>query len=290
MTFSIVACDLARGDWGVAVASRFPAVGSVVPWARAGVGAVATQSYANTDYGLGGLDLLASGCTAEEALHDLVAADEGRAQRQAGIVDAAGRAATFSGGECMPWAGGVAEDGFACQGNILTGPQVVEAMAEAFRSASGELVDRLVAGLAAGDAAGGDRRGRQSAALLVVRAAGGYGGRNDRYIDLRVDDHPDATNELLRVFRVFDEQYLIRSDEVLPATPELVEEVQAALTTLGLLHEGEASRSLDGSTRAAVEEFAGRYNLEGKVDWSSGGVYRSLVAELREAAAVHAGE
>src|SRR5262249_36458186 len=169
VTFSIAACDLERGDWGVAVASKFPSVGSVVPWARAGVGAIATQAHANVDYGPGALALLQQGVSAEGAVARLTGADDNRAARQLGIVDATGGAASSAGEECLPGAGGMAGEGFACQGNILAGPQVVDEMARAYLAADGELVDRLLVALSAGDAAGGDRRGRQSAALCVVR-------------------------------------------------------------------------------------------------------------------------
>lgn len=282
MTFSIVGHDPEQGDWGIAVASKFPAVGSVVPWARAGVGAVATQSLANTDYGDRGLVLLGEGLAAEDVMARLTADDEGRAQRQVGMVDAAGRAATFTGGECITWAGGRTGPGWACQGNILTGPDVVDAMSEAYESTHGELADRLLAALAAGDVAGGDRRGRQSAALLVVRAGAGYGGRNDRYIDLRVDDHPAAPTELQRVFAVFDAEYLIRDDEVLEATPELTTELQRALIALDVLH-GEPTGAFDEATRAALESFAGDRNLEGKVR-ADDRLFRSLVTEVLESA------
>lgn len=284
MTFSIVAHDPERGDWGVAVASKFPAVGAVVPWARAGAGAVATQAFANTDYGRRGLDLMQAGRTASEAIEELVRGDEGREERQAGIVDAAGGAATFTGGACTPWAGGTAGDGWACQGNILVGPAVVDAMAGAFARTDGELVDRLLAALAAGDRAGGDRRGRQSAALLVVREGGGYAGRDDRYIDLRVDDHPQATDELLRVFEVFDRDYLIRRDELLEATVERVTSLQRALSAVGGFA-GEPSGRLDAQTRAAIEAFAGRANLEAKVR-DDDLLFASLYREIHEAAAL----
>ena len=200
MTFSIVAFDPANGDLGVAVASKFPCVGAVVPWAKAGVGAVATQAWANTDFGPDGLRLMAGGMPAGPALDAVLEGDDGRDERQVGFVDAAGGAATFTGSGCAEWAGGVSGEHFAAQGNILAGAGVVDAMARAFGSADGELCDRLLTALMAGDAAGGDRRGRQSSALLVVRDRGGYEGRNDRYIDLRVDDHPDAPAELGRLF------------------------------------------------------------------------------------------
>jgi uncharacterized Ntn-hydrolase superfamily protein len=280
MTFSIVACDLQRGDWGVAVASKFPAVGSVVPWARAGVGAVATQAHANVDYARDGIALLQQEVSAEAAVARLTGADDGRAARQLGMVDASGGAASFTGDECMPWAGGMSGEGFACQGNILVGQQVVDEMASAYRAAQGELVDRLLAALAAGDAVGGDRRGRQSAAVLVVRDGGGYDGRNDRYIDLRVDDHADPVGELVRVFSVFDDDFLIRNDRLMEATPDLVREMQTALTRTGH-YRGEAHGEMDAATRDALADFAGQVNLESKVR-EDGQLYRSLVREVQE--------
>jgi uncharacterized Ntn-hydrolase superfamily protein len=198
-TFSIVAYDPVNQDWGVAVASKFFAVGSVVPWAKAGVGAIATQAFANTSFGPRGLALLGEGADAGAALKVLIEGDTGRAQRQAGIVDAKGRAVTYTGEKCNAWAGGVTGANYACQGNILTGEKVVQAMAKAFESSQGELAERLLAALEAGDAAGGDSRGRQSAALLVVRPGGGYGGWNDRYLDIRVDDNPRPIKELRRM-------------------------------------------------------------------------------------------
>jgi len=205
-TFSIVARDPKTGDLGIAVASRFLAVGAVVPWAKAGVGAVATQSFANVAYGPDGLALLADGKSAAEALAALTKPDARRDFRQAGMVDAKGRVATFTGARCMTWAGGKTGDGWAAQGNILAGEGVVVAMGKAFDTArasgEGELAEWLMAALAAGDAAGGDRRGRQSAALLVVRKKGGFQGGNDRYVDLRVDDHAQPIPELTRLLRL----------------------------------------------------------------------------------------
>ena len=174
MTFSIVGFDPGNGDLGVAVASKFPCVGAVVPWARAGVGAVATQAWANTDLGPDGLRLMAGGMPASSALDAVLEGDDGRDERQAGFVDANGGAATFTGSGCVDWAGGVSGEHFAAQGNILTGEDVVTAMADAFVGTEGDLSDMLLAAVLAGDAAGGDRRGKQSAALLVVRADGGY--------------------------------------------------------------------------------------------------------------------
>jgi uncharacterized Ntn-hydrolase superfamily protein len=202
MTYSIVARDGATGDLGVAVQSKFLAVGSVVPWARAGVGAIATQSYANVTYGPDGLALLAGGSDAEDALAALVEADQLRVQRQAGVVDARGGSATYTGRSCFAWAGGRTGPDYAAQGNILAGEAVVDALADRFEAGGLPFPGLLVACLAAADAAGGDRRGRQSAALLVVRDGGGYGGANDRWIDLRVDDHADPVAELARLLRL----------------------------------------------------------------------------------------
>src|SRR5579872_6482437 len=197
-TFSIVGFDPTTGDLGIAVQSKFLAVGAVVPWAKAGVGAVATQSWANTAYGPRGLELLAAGKSPEEAMAALTGADDRPQQRQAGIVDAHGRSATYTGPECNAWAGGIAGPNFAAQGNILVGEATVTALAETFQQSTGPLWHRLVAALAAGQRAGGDSRGQQSAALVVVRAGGGYGGVNDRRRDLRVDDHRPPSGELAR--------------------------------------------------------------------------------------------
>jgi len=198
-TFSIVAYDPAKKEWGVGVASKFLAVGAVVPWAKAGVGAIATQSFANTQYGTKGLDLLSQGKSAEEVIKILTDRDDSRDVRQLGIVDAAGNAATYTGAKCNPWAGGKTGKHYACQGNILTGQEVVEDMAGAFEGTKGPLAWRILAALEAAEEAGGDSRGKQSAAILVVRAKGGYGGFNDRLFDFRVDDHSGPIQELGRV-------------------------------------------------------------------------------------------
>lgn len=199
-TFSIVAADPATGEVGVAVASRFFAVGSVVPFARAGVGAVATQASANTTYGPGALELLARGATPAESLAILTRADKDQSHRQAGVVAANGASATFTGPDCNAWAGGRSGPGYAVQGNILTGEPVVAAMEQAFLGSAGKpLAERLYAAIVAGDAAGGDSRGRQSAVLLVSRAGGGYGAFDDRAIDIRVDDHKEPIVELGRL-------------------------------------------------------------------------------------------
>lgn len=218
-TFSIVAADPSTGEIGVAVQSRIVAVGGIVPFARAGVGAVATQAYANVRYGPAGLAALAAGIAPDECLRLLAASDPLRERRQAGLVDASGRAATYTGNDCLGWAGGVVGDHFAVQGNILAGRQVVEAMAEAFEQSEGTLAQRLIASLKAGQAAGGDKRGMQSAALLVVRKGWGYGGLDDRYRDLRVDEHPDPIAELERIHRAH-RRLFPRPDDTSPETAE----------------------------------------------------------------------
>ena len=280
MTFSIVAADVEAGDWGIAVASKFPCVGAVVPWARAGVGAVATQSWANTSFGPDGLALMGAGVEAQVALDRLLSDDDGREDRQVGFVDAGGRSGTFTGSRCMEWAGGVTGPGFAAQGNILTGEAVVAELSRGFIEADGDLCDRLIAALVAGDAAGGDKRGRQSAALLVVRDGGGYEGRNDRYIDLRVDDHADPINELARIFGVWDDSMLVRNDPLLESTPELVADLQRRLATLGR-YRGDATGIYDDTTRAALGDWAGEYNLEGRLR-DDDLISNLLVREIRD--------
>jgi uncharacterized Ntn-hydrolase superfamily protein len=203
-TFSIVAHDPAKKEWGVAVASRVLAVGSVVPWAKAGSGAIATQSYANVTFGPRGLEMLTSNDgqkakTAQETLDALISSDSGKDDRQVAVVDAEGNTASFTGKKCIAWAGSKSGTNFSCQGNLLAGPEVVDAMAEAFEKSKGPLAWRLAASLEAGEKAGGDKRGKQSAAILVVRDKAGYGGFNDRLVDLRVDDHEAPVAELLRI-------------------------------------------------------------------------------------------
>jgi uncharacterized Ntn-hydrolase superfamily protein len=281
-TFSIVAHDAHEASWGVAVASKFLAVGAVVPYARAGVGAVATQSLANLTYGEEGLSLMGQGLTAAEALQRLTAADEGRELRQAGLVDARGRAATFTGGGCMPWAGGLTGDGFAVQGNILAGEAVILSMAEAFERATGELADRLHAALLAGDRAGGDRRGRQSAALLVVKPGGSYGGYSDRYLDLRVDDHADPVPELGRLLAL---HHLFlgesRPEERIEIEHDLAVELQSLLKRLGY-YGGEADGTWGAETQAAFAAFAGTENLEERVDVEKGQIDLPALEYIRQ--------
>ena len=234
MTYSIVALDPATGDLGVAVQSKFLAVGAVVPWAQAGVGAIATQSFANVTYGPGGLARMASGMTAGQVLERLVNADPLRSQRQAGIVDAHGGSATHTGGACFAWAGGLTGPGFAAQGNILAGAAVVDGLADTLLGGGRPFPELLIACLAAADAAGGDRRGRESASLLVVRAAGGYGGGNDRWIDLRVDHSDDPIGDLGKLLD-YQRLYLDRPtpDELMPMSEALASEVRGLLEKIG---------------------------------------------------------
>ena len=204
-TYSLCACDLAAGQWGVATQSKFLAVGSVVPWAEPHVGAIATQAYANPRYGPEGLALLREGLSAEDVVDRLTSADDERAHRQLGVVDAAGRAATYTGDDCLAWAGGRTGEGYAAQGNILVSGATVDALAETFESSAGKpLAERLLDSLDAAEAAGGDSRGRQSAALIVVERDGGYANLSDVLIDLRVDEHPDPLVELRRIYRMHD--------------------------------------------------------------------------------------
>jgi uncharacterized Ntn-hydrolase superfamily protein len=262
MTFSIVARDLQAGESGIAVQSKFLAVGAVVPWAKAGVGAIATQSWANTSYGPRGLELLASGLSASETLAQLTSEDENRAMRQVGIVAITGTPATFTGDQCFPWAGGQTGEDYACQGNILVGEETVLAMARTFEQTTGRLCDRLLAALAAGQAAGGDSRGQQSAALLVVREGAGYGGFNDRFIDLRVDDHPQPIDELRRLLQLH-KLYLFppNPEDILVIDEPIARELQELLTITGD-YQSSINGIYDDVTRHAFRQFSGRENLE----------------------------
>jgi uncharacterized Ntn-hydrolase superfamily protein len=267
MTFSIVAYDPDSTSWGVAVASKFLAVGAVVPWGRAGAGAVATQAMANLSYGPGGLDLLAGGFSADQAVIRLTAADGEREHRQLGVVDAAGRGSTWTGASCMDWAGGEAGEGYAVQGNILTGPEVVAAMLAAWHDGGGEvLARRLVAALTAGDQAGGDRRGRQSAALRVWRAGTAYGGELDLAVDLRVDDHRAPVGELARLLDLH-ELYFGKPDpdSLLPLEGELAAEVAASLERLGYPSDGGARLEEALMAWAGTENYEERL-VPGKLD------------------------
>nr|BBH90584.1 hypothetical protein KTC_53350 [Thermosporothrix sp. COM3] len=262
MTYSIVARDPQTGELGIAVQSRFLAVGSVVPWAKAGVGAIATQAFANTSYGPEGLALLESGLSPQETLEQLLQRDADAAERQVGIVGATGTPVTFTGEHCFSWAGGKTGEHYACQGNILVSEETVLAMAHTFETTEGLLCDRLLAALAAGQAAGGDSRGQQSAALLVVREKGGYGGFNDRFIDLRVDDHPTPIEELKRLLQLH-KLYLFPPDpaDILPIDQTIAHQLQIMLQATGDYH-GELTGVYDQATQEAFEHYIGRENLE----------------------------
>jgi uncharacterized Ntn-hydrolase superfamily protein len=282
MTFSIVAFDPDASpspEWGVAVASKFLAVGAVVPAARAGVGAIATQAFANATYTSRGLDALARGGDAASVLAELTESDVDREQRQAGIVDARGGVATFTGKECMDWAGGRTGKRYCCQGNILTGAAVVDDMVSTFEASEGELANRLVDALVAGYEAGGDARGMQSAALLVVRQAGGYLGGTDETVNLRTDDHPDAVHELERLFSLhqfyFPRPEALKFEEV---DEPLAAEMRALLKELG--YKPGSGVGYDSKLRSSMFDFVGTENLEQR--WSEEGrVDREVVAYLR---------
>jgi uncharacterized Ntn-hydrolase superfamily protein len=279
-TFSIVAHDPSDTAWGIAVASKFPAVGAVVPWAEAETGAVATQSYANTTFGTEGLKLLRQGQSAQDVLARLLASDPEREKRQVGVVDARGQAATFTGSECFAWAGGLTGPGFAAQGNLLVGPDVVEAMASTFVATSGDLPDRLLAALLAGERAGGDRRGRQSSALFVVKTQAGYGGFNDRWIDYRVDDHPNPVPrlvELLALHRLYFGSS--PESERLSISGEVCQRLQGMMRRLGF-YEGPASGEYDGPTRKGLEAFLGNENFEDRTDFENGRIDAPVFAHL----------
>ncbi|MCI0554710.1 MAG: DUF1028 domain-containing protein [Anaerolineae bacterium] len=278
MTFSIVACDLEEQTWGVAVASKFPAVGAVVPWAQADTGAVATQSFANTSFGPRGLALMGTGLSAQETLDRLLEDDPDKELRQVGLVDAKGGSATFSGSGCFAWAGGVAKKGYAIQGNILAGKQVVPAMEKAFLKTKGDLPTRLHAALLAGDRAGGDKRGRQSAAIYVVKPKGGYGGYLDRWLDYRVDDHEDPVprlGELIEMHHLYFGKSL--ESERIKVSGEALDQIAKILAQQGYLKNGKGFRD-------AFKEFIGNENFEERADpdgkWIDGPVLKYLVRKF----------
>ncbi len=308
VTFSIVARDPQTGALGVAVTSKFLAVGSVVSHARAGVGAVATQALANYTFGADGLGLLAKGLSASDAVRRLTEADEGRDHRQLGLVDDHGGAATYTGSACIDWAGGRTADGVAVQGNILTGADVVDAVLETYQRGGVPFPELLLTALAAGDAKGGDRRGRQSAALLVVRENGGYGGTNDRWIDLRVDDHSAPIPELRRILdlshlyldrpaeadlRALDEALAgqLRDDlQRVGYVPEKINRqagLAAVAESMGLTRTGQPRplpANWDDGWQAALDEWMGTENLEERAaasGWIDPRVVEHLAAKAR---------
>jgi len=283
-TFSIVACDIKEQAWGIAVASKFPAVGAVVPWARIKAGAVATQSFANTSFGPRGLEMMASGMPAEETLSNLLAHDHEREQRQVGLVDAKGNSATFTGKSCVDWAGGVNGPGYAIQGNILTGAEVINRMEHVFLDTKGELPERLFAALEAGNLAGGDRRGKQSAALYVAKPKAGYGGHNDRWMDYRVDDH---LNPIPRLGELLELHHLYfgkspRSERV-RLEGKVVKEIQRIMRDLG--YYTPINGEYDDATRQAFEAFIGNENFEERADpkagWIDGPVLEYMLKKFK---------
>jgi uncharacterized Ntn-hydrolase superfamily protein len=265
-TYSIVACDLERGEWGVATQSKFLAVGSIVPWAEPQAGAVATQSYANPRYGPDGLALLRQGLAAEEVVSRLTEADEGRDERQLGVVDARGGAATFTGSACHEWAGGRTGAGYAAQGNLLVSGATVGALAQSFERSTGELAERLIDALRAAQAAGGDKRGQQSAALIVVKRDGGYAGLSDILVDLRIDDHKAPIDELRRLYDLHQQLFgATPKEQWLPIDDELRAEVDGHLARLGY---------------ERLEDWAGAANLEERVEGDAD-IDPVVLAELR---------
>ncbi len=283
-TFSIAACDIQAQAWGIAVASKFPAVGAVVPWARAKAGAVATQAFANTTFGPRGLELTASGLSAEATVSQLLAHDRDRERRQVGVIDRRGRSASFTGKACVDWAGGLVGPGYAIQGNILSGAEVIHRMEHAFLEARGELPERLFAALSAGAQAGGDRRGRQSAALIVVKPKAGYGGYNDRWIDYRVDDHLNPVarlGELLQLHHLyFDKGPKSRRVKL---EGRALKEVQKIMRRLG--YYAPTHGTYDEATREAFRAFIGNENFEERANpdagWIDGAVFEYLMEKFR---------
>jgi uncharacterized Ntn-hydrolase superfamily protein len=269
-TFSIVAYDKISQSWGIGVASKFLAVGAVVPYARADVGAIATQSAANLSFGEQGLDLMSKGFTASDTLEQLLESDKTIDERQVGLVDADGGVATFTGKACSDWAGGIKGSNYVIQGNILEGPEVVDDMAKAYETAKGELADKLFAALSAGDHAGGDRRGKQSACLLVVKRNGSYGGYTDRYLDLRVDNHTNPITELydlLKLHHIFfgstEESEKVKIDQ------SLARDLQKILAKQGY-YAGVINGEWDEQTQQSFFKFIDIENLEQRVSISEG--------------------
>lgn len=280
-TFSIVGYDPDAKEWGVAVQSKFLGVGAIVPFAKAGAGAIATQSLANMSYGPKGLALLEEGYRAEEALDKLIKEDPDRAMRQVGIIDANGNAATFTGEDCYEWAGGITGTHYAAQGNILVGKETVLAMGETFERTTGPLAERLLAALDAGQQAGGDRRGRQSAALLIVREKGGYGGYNDRAIDLRVDDHPDPIKELIRLYGLHQLYFSkTKEEDILPITADLKEELTRELVRTGFIKKDALPES-DDAFYQALTAFLHTENFEER-ELPRGQIDRAVVEFLKQ--------
>jgi len=272
---------MATRECGVAVASKFLAVGAIVPWAQAGVGAIATQAWANLSYGTEGLALLKSGHTPEQVILKLVESDDQREHRQWGIVDHQGHAAAWTGKDCFQWAGHRTGAGYACQGNLLAGDTVISSMAETFERTSGPLPERMVQVLEAGQARGGDSRGQQSAALYVVKEKGSYGGYLDRYIDLRVDDHPTPVAELCRLLELHRLYFGATDTGALTrAAGNVAREIQQILYTLGY-YKGAITDVYDEATKDAFRRFCAIENFEER--WRDDDlVDREIIAFMRK--------
>ena len=281
-TYSIVAYDPDTGDYGVGVASKFLAIGHVTPWAEADVGAVATQSYINVRYGPEGLTLLKMGLKPREVVKKLISIDPKRDVRQVGIVGN-GEAYAYTGSKCLGWAGHIIGDNYSVQGNLLISGEVIEAMAKGYETSKGELIDKIISSLEAGDRAGGDRRGRQAAAVLVVRRCGGFGGCEegvDKYVDIRVDDHPDPIGELKRIFRIWEVTFLDREDpkDILKWT-DVWADVKNALEKIGYLDE-DVTKPDDPRLIEAFKRWMRYNNLGHKIRsdrYIWGSVYRLLI-------------
>lgn len=281
-TFSIVGYDPENEEWGIAVQSKFIAVGAYVPYAKAGVGAIATQAWCNPSFGPEGLLLLEQGSDAQTVLDTLLAEDEGRESRQVGIIDSKGNAATFTGSECFDWAGGSIGRYCACQGNILVNPETVSAMKSTFEETEGKLAHRLLTALDAAQSAGGDSRGKQSAAILVVKEKGGYGGLNDILVDLRVDDHREPIKELIRLYKLQQLYFggtkpgnLIRLDE------ELIQEIAALLGDSGYYSGDVMTTTMTPELFKALERYHGTENFEERLD-RNGHIDLEVLTFMRE--------
>ncbi len=280
MTYSIVGYDPNTDDLGVAVQSKFMCVGAIVPWARANVGAVATQSWINTTYGPNGLSLLESGMVPAQVIQKLTMNDEQKDDRQVGVINNKGEAAAFTGQACFEWAGHIIGENYSCQGNILISEETVQSMASAFENQPGDLADKLIAAVVAADQEGrGDVRGKQSASLLIVREKGGYGGFNDRFIDIRVDEHPEPIKELERVFKIYDMTFLPREppENLLTIEGDIAINIKEILQELGYLDSKNKTPGTDWEKpeREAFEWWVGINNFENK--WRDDGkVWNSI--------------
>jgi uncharacterized Ntn-hydrolase superfamily protein len=286
MTFSIVAYDPKKQEWGVAVQSKFVAVGSVVPFANANVGAIATQALANTSYGPKGLDLLKRGLKASEVLERLLKDDDLMQERQVGIVDMKGNVASFTGKNCLEWAGHIVGKHFACQGNILASEKVIQGMTDAYENTSGDLVEKFFAALEMAQKNGGDRRGKESAAILIVKKEGAYDGGTDRYIDIRVDEHTEPIKELKKIFEIYDMCLLKRDDpeDIVKLEGSSLKLVKKLLQKDGF-YKGEIDDKYDNNTRKALRDWLGTNNFEVKEredDYMWGTLFRLIEKKMND--------